>query len=137
MKIGQRATRTGLLAGAAVLAAGTVGVIGATAGPASADAATATACRDHLHSINGTDPNGHWPPYTSARTTSYCTDINVKVTTTTTVETCFKKSDGTTSCNGLHQLYANKWGLAATDVKDNTTFWLIFPSEGTSGVAAY
>jgi len=137
MKIGKRTARTGLLAGAAVLAASTVGIIGVTAGPASADASTATACRDHLTTINGTDPNWHWPPYSSAYTTSYCTDINVKVTTNTEVQTCFKKSDGSTTCNGYHPLYANTWGLAATAVKDHTNFWLIFDSEDIHGIAAY
>ncbi|MGW7386007.1 hypothetical protein [Streptomyces sp. NPDC054794] len=119
------------LAAAASAAAGVLLV------PATPAAATATYCRDHLKSINGTDPNGHWPPYSSTYTTSYCNDINVKVNQQTEVETCFAPSSGGYYCNGFRTLYANTWGLAATDVRDGTNFWLIFGSTTVQGVAAY
>ena len=70
-------------------------------------------------------------------TTSYCNDINVKVDRTEGVFTCFQPSSRPIYCNGRRTVYAGTWGLAATDVLDGTKFWLIFDSEGTTGVAAY
>ena len=107
-------------------------------GPAaSAAPATVLACNDHYHTINGTDPNGHWPPYGEARTTSYCNDINVKVTSTVSVLTCFLPSSGGTTCNAWRTLYANTWGLAATDVRDGTRFYLVFSTTAVYGRASY
>ncbi|MEU0947213.1 hypothetical protein ABZ379_31485 [Streptomyces canus] len=119
----------------AVLTVG--GLTTATATTAAAAPGTALACYDHRHSIDGTDPNGHWPPYSSTYTTSYCNDINVKMTTTVSVQTCFDPTNGDPYCNGWRTVYANTWGLAATDVRDGTNFWLLFSSTGVQGVAAY
>jgi hypothetical protein len=104
--------------------------------PPSASATTAS-CHSSAKQINGTDPNGHWPPYGYAVTTSNCNDINVKLNQTEEVATCFQPSSRPIYCNDRRPVYANVWGLAATDVLDGTKFWLIFDSEGTTGVAAY
>ncbi|MDS0135438.1 MULTISPECIES: hypothetical protein [unclassified Amycolatopsis] len=105
--------------------------------PGPAASATVLACNDHFHTINGADPNGHWPPYGEAVTTSYCYDINVKMTETVSVSTCFLPSSGGISCNSRRTVYANTWGLAATDVKDGTHFYLSFSKEGVYGRASY
>ncbi|MEU6807544.1 hypothetical protein ABZ920_00630 [Streptomyces sp. NPDC046831] len=120
---------------AAVLTAGGLTAVTAT----SAGAAPSVACRSdsNLVSINGTDPNGHWPPYSSAYTTANCVDIQVRLTTTTEVKTCFQPTSGPYHCNAWRTAPANTWTLTATDVKDHTQFWLLFLSEGVRGVAAY
>lgn len=135
------------------LALGAVAIL-ATAAPASAQpttgtlaipasppvvhaTATTTSCFGSAKTINGTDPNGHWPPFSSAFTTSNCNDINVKMTTTVNVRTCFAPTSGGTFCNGWRTVSANTWGLAATDVLDGTRFWLEFFSTLVQGLAAY
>ncbi|WP_328624220.1 hypothetical protein OHA88_03850 [Streptomyces sp. NBC_00353] len=130
MRIHSRAVR---VLAVAVLAAGFM-----TAG-GSATAATSgvTSCYGSAKSINGTDDNGRWPVTGYRVTTSNCGDINVKVTGQNTVETCFLPSSGPEYCNGGHEVRANTWTLAATDVKDGTKFYLIFYSGNASGVAAY
>ncbi|MEV7141488.1 hypothetical protein [Streptomyces tauricus] len=94
----------GMLA-VAVLSVG--GLTAATATPAAAAPGRALACYDHSHSINGTDPNGHWPPYSSTYTTSYCNDVNLKMTTTVSVRTCFDPTNGDPYCTGWRTVHAN------------------------------
>ncbi|MET8290051.1 hypothetical protein ABZV80_33235 [Streptomyces sp. NPDC005132] len=53
------------------------------------------------------------------------------------MQTCFAPSSGGYYCNGWRTVYANTWGLAATDVNDGTRFWLLFTSTDVHGVAAY
>jgi len=119
----------------AVAAAAMVGVSVAPASPASAS----VACRSsaNLKQINGTDDNGHWPGYSYAVTTANCYDIQVKLTTSDHVTTCFQPSSGSYYCNDGHDVPANTWTLAATNVKDGTKFWLLFWSTEVHGVAAY
>jgi hypothetical protein len=104
---------------------------------ASAAPATVTACFDHTVAINNVDPNGHWPGYSEATTTSFCNDINVKMNTTTSVRTCFRPSSGNIFCNDWRTVYAKVWGLAATDVRDGTHFWLEFLTDSVTGIAAF
>lgn len=109
----------------------------ASAEPASADPAAVLSCFGSAKTINGTDPNGHWPPFTSTFTTSNCNDINVNMTQTVDVRTCFKPTSGGIFCNDWRTVFANTWGLAATDVRDSTEFWLTFSSTAVQGRAAY
>ncbi|MYS21838.1 MULTISPECIES: hypothetical protein [unclassified Streptomyces] len=120
---------------AVVLTAG--GLTAATVTSAAAAPSVACLSSSNLVSINGTDPNGHWPPYSSARTTANCNDIQVKVTTADFGETCFQPTSGSAYCNNPRVIPANTWTLMATDVKDHTAFWLLFTSTGIRGVAAY
>ncbi len=55
----------------------------------------------------------------------------------TSVRTCFLKSTGEFSCNAYRPVQAGAWSLAATNVRDNTTFYLQFTSSGRTGLAAY
>ncbi|MFD3457808.1 hypothetical protein ACFWVC_37215 [Streptomyces sp. NPDC058691] len=119
------------------LAAATTAMAGLFLAPAPAASAAATSCYGSAKTINGTDDNGHWPPGGSTYSTSNCSDINVKITRTLDVQTCFAPSSGGYYCNGWRTVYANTWGLAATDVNDGTRFWLLFTSTDVHGVAAY
>ncbi len=112
-------------------------VAGALLVPATPVSATALSCYGSARTINGADPNWHWPPYGHAYTTSNCRDINVKITRTVRVRTCFAPVSGGSYCNGYRTVYANTWGLAATDVKDGTKFWLLFDTQDVHGLAAY
>ncbi|MFJ3310524.1 hypothetical protein ACIPSA_47690 [Streptomyces sp. NPDC086549] len=107
----------------------------APASPASA----ATSCYGSAKTITGTDDNWHWPAGDPnyRYTTSYCDDINVKITTTVQVRTCFSPTSGDDYCNSYRTVYANTWGLAATDVKDGTKFWLVFNTSQVRGLVAY
>ncbi|MEU5096143.1 hypothetical protein [Streptomyces sp. NPDC020996] len=120
-----------------MLAAAATAMAGLFLVPAPAASAAATSCYGSAKTINGTDDNGHWPPYSATYTTSNCNDINVKMTTTVYVQTCFDPTNGDYYCNDPRQVQANTWGLAATDVKDGTRFWLLFSSTGVRGLAAY
>ncbi|MEV0185325.1 hypothetical protein AB0I54_39570 [Streptomyces sp. NPDC050625] len=119
------------------LTAATTLATGLFLAPAPTASAAATSCYGSAKTINGTDDNGHWPPGGSTKTTSNCNDINVKITRTIDVQTCFAPTSGGYYCNGWRTVYANTWGLAATDVKDGTTFWLLFTSTDVHGLAAY
>lgn len=110
----------------------------AAAGPSGNIAAPSIAgCRDTAKALNGTDPNGHWPPYSATYTTTACADINVYTNQTVSVQTCFEPTSGGTYCNGWRTVYAGSWGLAATDVRDHTRFYLLFTSTGVTGRVAY
>jgi hypothetical protein len=118
------------------------GMLGIADGPAAATEPTPSAiviqsCYGSAKAINGTDPNWHWPPGGSAYTTSNCVDINVKMNRTMQVRTCFEPTSGGIQCNAYRTVYANTWGLAATNVKDGTRFHLIFDTEAAFGLAAY
>ncbi|MFB7918525.1 hypothetical protein [Streptomyces sp. NPDC056061] len=110
------------------------GITIATTGPASASDTSADAAR--LCTVNaprftgspgtGSNDPAFWPARgTYATTTSRCADINLKLDSTRSVRTCFKKGTGWT-CNAWRQLSGGKWGLAASDVLDNTDFFLQF-----------
>ncbi|MER5473025.1 hypothetical protein [Streptomyces sp. NPDC002685] len=119
------------------LATATTAMAGLFLAPAPMASAAATSCYGSAKTINGTDDNGHWPPSGSTYTTSNCNDINVKITRTIDVQTCFAPTSGGYYCNGWRTVYANTWGLAATDVRDGTNFWLLFTSTDVHGLAAY
>ncbi|MFJ5845529.1 hypothetical protein [Streptomyces sp. NPDC092903] len=102
-----------------------------TAGP-QADRTIQAACLNTAKTFTSTpgsgSSNAHWPATgTYEYTTSNCADINLKLTQTRRVRTCFK---ATGACNGFRTLTAGAWGLAATDVKDNSGFYIQF--EGTA-----
>lgn len=127
MSIRSRAAR---VLAAAALAAG--GLTAATSTPATA----ATSCYGSAKSIT-TDSNGRWPVSGYAYATSYCNDINVKSIKQDSVRTCFVPTSGNVWCNADRTLYANTWGVAATDVKDGTKFYLIIGSGNGEGLVAY
>jgi hypothetical protein len=98
---------------------------------------TALACLDNPTPITGVDDNWHWPPFSSTVTTAKCADINVRITRTVDVRTCFEPTSGAPFCNAWRTVFANTWGLAATDVRDGTRFYLLFSSGSITGHAAY
>ncbi|MDX3099029.1 hypothetical protein PV703_18025 [Streptomyces sp. ME01-24h] len=121
-----------------ILAVAALAAGGLTAGGSATTAtAAAASCYGSAKTISSTDDNGRWPITGYVYATSACNDINVKVTGQNTVETCFVPSSGSVYCNGGHDVYANTWGVAATDVKDGTKFYLKFWSGNAHGVAAY
>ncbi|MFD9099024.1 hypothetical protein [Streptomyces collinus] len=76
---------------------------------------------------------GYWPTGSAyARTSSACADINVKPNTTITVATCWKSG----GCNAWRTISGGTWGVAATDVKDGTDYFLIFAASSSSGLVA-
>ncbi|MEV2211557.1 hypothetical protein AB0H86_08825 [Streptomyces sp. NPDC050997] len=128
-------SRTITALAAAALAAGAL--TAATATSATAAPATAQSCYGSAKSYT-TDPTyDFWPQGSAlATTTSNCGDINVKPNSDVKVHTCFRKSDGTDSCNADRTIKGGTWGLAATAVLDGTKFWLVF-SGSSSGLVAY
>jgi hypothetical protein len=124
----------------AAAATATTGLLLTPAVPASAkpgpDAALRS-CYGSMKEIKYVDDNWHWPPYGSTKTTSNCVDINVYVNQTLQVRTCFKPTTGGGYCNEWRTVYVNTWGLAATDVRDGTEFYLLFSRGGVVGWAAY
>ncbi|MFB7286744.1 hypothetical protein [Actinacidiphila glaucinigra] len=82
-------------------------------------------------------PYDRWPGSGSATATSNCNDINVKPTLGDYVRTCFLPSSGGTSCNAWRWIDGGTWGLAATDVKDGTKFYLQFQLGYEYGSVAY
>jgi len=128
---------------AAVLLAG--GVTAATTGSVSAaesknDATIQAACldtaRNYTSSPGSGSRNAHWPGTGIwAYTTSNCRDINLKVDATREVRTCFK---ATGKCNDWKWATAGQWMLAATDVLDNSGFYIQFKGTARStGWIAY
>lgn len=114
------------------------GITAATAGPAAASntpvsaarACTVDAPRFTSSPGTGSSDPAFWPARgTYATTTTRCNDINLKLDSTRSVQTCFKRGSGW-SCNGFRTLRGGRWGLAATDVRDGTKFFLQFA--GTS-----
>ena len=105
--------------------------------PATAATAALPACRDHWDYIQPLDANAHWPYGGTAFTTTYCNDINVRPDQDVQVHTCFLPSSGGITCNEWRSIAAGTWGLAATNVKDYTEFYLIFNKTGVTGRVAY
>ena len=121
-------------------ATATTGLLLAPAASASAEPGAQAALRSCYGSateIKYVDDNWHWPPFGSTRTTRNCNDINVFVNQTLPVRTCFKPSSGGEYCNAWRTVYVNTWGLAATDVRDGTEFYLEFGRGAVVGWAAY
>ncbi|MFZ3467695.1 hypothetical protein ACODT3_38925 [Streptomyces sp. 4.24] len=82
------------------------------------------------------DEGNYWPHGDAlAVSTSNCSDINVKPGSGTYVRTCFVPSSGGWYCNGWRWINGGSWGLAATDVKDGTKFYLAFDRHSTGSVA--
>ena len=111
----------------------------AQASPASSDSdqpVTIQACYDTAKSYT-TDSYNTWPHAPAwAYTTSACNDINVRPNSGTYVRTCFQPSSGSFYCNAWRWIPGGTWGLAATDVKDGTQFFLEF-DRYSSGRVAY
>lgn len=120
------------------------GGVAAAAGPASAAEPAANAvqaaCYDtaryYTSSPGSGSSNAHWPGTGIwAYTTRNCTDINLKVSVTRQVRTCFK---ATGACNGWRTARAGQWALAATDVRDGSGFYIQFKGTARStGWIAY
>ncbi len=53
------------------------------------------------------------------------------------MSTCFEPTGGGIQCNARRTIYAGTWGLAATDVKAGTKFFLSFSYTGLTGLVAY
>ncbi len=53
------------------------------------------------------------------------------------MRTCFLPTSGGTQCNAWRSIAAGTWGLAATDVRDNTQFYLLFDKTWATGRVAY
>ncbi|MFJ8011836.1 hypothetical protein [Streptomyces sp. NPDC096339] len=115
----------------AALALTSTGLLAVSAGTAQAGA---LACNDTARNFV-TDEVNSWPHDTLAVTTSYCYDINVKPSADTKVRTCFVPSNAPWYCNAERSLKAGVWGLAATDVKDGTKFYLLFDRYSTGRVS--
>ncbi|MFI7382555.1 hypothetical protein [Streptomyces sp. NPDC049813] len=136
----RKTTVAALAASAALL--GAVAVTGpaqAANGPAAAArACTAGAPSFTSYAGTGSQDPAYWPARgTYKTTTSRCVDINVKLNSTRSVRTCFKKASGF-SCNGWRTLSGGTWGLAATGVLDNTQFFLQFAGTAkASGLVDY
>ncbi|NJQ03629.1 hypothetical protein [Streptomyces zingiberis] len=130
-------SRTIGLLSATVLAAG--GLTAATAPTAHAGPSKALACYDTAKSFSTTLVGSYhrWPASGSATTTANCNDINVKPAVGDDVRTCFLPSGGGTSCNGWRRINGGSWGLAATDVRTGTKFYLQFRYGYESGSVAY
>ncbi|MER6345182.1 hypothetical protein ACWC10_37930 [Streptomyces sp. NPDC001595] len=122
---------------AAALAAG--GMTAATTSTASAAPTGVQSCYGSAKSFVTTyvSPYHRWPGSGSATTTSNCGDINVKPVYGDDVRTCFLPSSGGVSCNAWRWINAGSWGLAATDVKDGTKFYLQFRIGYEEGLVAY
>ncbi|MFB6617847.1 hypothetical protein ACIGFK_12155 [Streptomyces sp. NPDC085524] len=115
----------------ATLALTATGLLAVSTGTAQAGA---LACNDTARNYV-TDEVNTWPHDVLAVTTSYCNDINVKANATAKVRTCFVPSSGGWYCNSFRWVYAGTWGLAATDVKDGTKFYLEFDRYSTGRVS--
>ncbi|MEU6349052.1 hypothetical protein ABZ896_06960 [Streptomyces sp. NPDC047072] len=125
-----RSRAAGMLATVVLTAGGLTAVTTATAN------AAAESCYGSAKSYS-TDSYNSWPKAPSyATTTSNCADINVKPSSGTYVQTCFAPTSGDNYCNSMRWIAAGTWGLAATDVKDGTKFYLQFDRAG-SGTTAY
>lgn len=120
-------------------AATATAMVGLFVAPASS-ASAAVGCRSsaNLHQIHGTDDDDNWPGGNDvAVTTANCVDIQVKLTASSRVRTCFQPSSGGEYCNAWRDVPANIWTLTATSVKDGTKFRLRFDTTEVYGVAAY
>jgi hypothetical protein len=121
---------------AAALVAG--GLSAATSGSATAATSAATSCYGSAKSYTADSTYYEWPQGAElAVTTSNCADINVKPNSSESVRTCFWPSGaGGWQCNAYRSIAAGTWGLAATDVKNGTSFYVQFKS-ASSGLIAY
>lgn len=116
----------------ATLALTATGLLSISAGTAQAAAQSCNGtARNYV-----TDEVNSWPHASVAVTTSNCYDINVKPSAGTSVRTCFFPSSAPAYCNSWRWLNGGVWGLAATDVKDGTKFYLDFDRYST-GLVAY
>ncbi|WP_329382585.1 hypothetical protein OG625_19765 [Streptomyces sp. NBC_01351] len=115
----------------ATLALTATGLLAVSAGTAQAGA---LACNDTARNYV-TDEVNSWPHASLAATTSNCYDINVKPSAGTYVRTCFVPSSGGWYCNSYRWISGGVWGLAATDVKDGTKFYLDFDRYSTGRVS--
>ncbi|MFD4240093.1 hypothetical protein ACFWP3_00490 [Streptomyces sp. NPDC058525] len=115
----------------ATLALTATGLFSVSTGTAQA---AALACNDTARNYV-TDEVNSWPHASVAVTTSNCYDINVRPNAGTKVRTCFFPSSAPSYCNGWRWLNGGVWGLAATDVKDGTKFYLEFDRYSTGRVS--
>jgi hypothetical protein len=121
-----------------IFAAATLAAAGLTAAASTSANAAATSCRGGAQGYSSDPTYNYWPQGTTswAVTTSNCNDINVKPNNGVYVKTCFMPSNGNYYCNSQRWIAAGTWGLAATDVLDNTSFYLQF-DRASSGQVAY
>ncbi|MER5896440.1 hypothetical protein [Streptomyces sp. NPDC001876] len=125
----------GVLAAVALTAGG---LTAATTATAAAAPTAVQSCLGGAKSFSSTYTAPYrWPGSGSVTTTSTCNDINVKPYYGDNVRTCFLPSSGGTSCNAWRWISGGVWGLAATDVKDGTKFYVEFQLGYEYGSVAY
>ena len=115
----------------------TVGLAVLTPGSADADnPARAVSCYGQAVSYASGISN-QWPSGAElAVTSSYCTDINVKPNATARVKACWwSDSSGGYTCNAYRTINAGTWGVAATNVLNNTHYYLQFAAASRGSVA--
>ncbi|WP_329374649.1 hypothetical protein [Streptomyces sp. NBC_01483] len=124
-----------VLAAAALVAGGLTAV---TSGSAAAAPSAALSCYGSAKSYTADSTYYEWPQGSElAVTTSNCVDINVKPNNSESVRTCFWPSDADGwQCNAYRSIAGGTWGLAATNVKNGTSFYVQFQST-SSGLIAY
>lgn len=123
-------SRTARLGAAAALAFG--GLAGVAAAPADATPASVRSCYGNAISYETAD-SAAWPGSGYARTTTSCTDINVRPDREVIVRVCFK---ATGTCNAGRIAAPNTWTVAASNVRDGAEYWLQF-SEYNKGKVAH
>ncbi len=129
-------SRTLRVLAAAALTAG--GLTALTAPTAVAAGTAVQSCLGTAKSFTSTESvPARWPASGSVTATSNCNDINVKPTIGDDVRTCFLPSSGGTTCNAWRPISGGTWGLAATDVKDGTKFYVQFRYGWEYGSIAY
>ncbi|GAB2580340.1 hypothetical protein GCM10027168_11480 [Streptomyces capparidis] len=121
--------RTTRLLMAAALAAG--GLTAVAAPPAAAAPAAIQACYDNTVAY-ASDSLNEWPSSGWAVTTSSCSDINIKPTRAVDVQVCFRT---TGVCNGWRTAHSWVWTVAASNVRDNTQYYLKFNAQSQGLVA--
>jgi hypothetical protein len=86
-----------------------------------------------FHKVAG---NTDFPIDNYLKTSSRCSDINIKPRTSMYVKVCFA---ATGSCQAnFKYAAAGQWTVVATNVRDNSQFWFRFSStSANSGFAAY
>ncbi|GIG90665.1 hypothetical protein [Plantactinospora endophytica] len=103
---------------------------------------------DTLYIPDVDDTYDWWGARPYYRSSTRCADINLKVThisgSVMSARVCFRPSSGGGWCNGWKTFDINvpgslgTWRVIATDVRDNTTFFVEFTSDGyTYGQVAH
>ncbi|MBM0275020.1 hypothetical protein [Micromonospora tarensis] len=91
-------------------------------------------CYGNAKSYDAYNDYFYWPVTGYARTTTACSDINIKPTDRGIyVAVCFRR---TGTCNGYKWAAQNSWTVIATNVLDGTDYWLDFTGVSRGQVAA-